>query len=151
MNSTVFESGDQKLLRIGRVFSSVSGLACARLLAGATHRFSTPSRGAIHDNHLPSGLSLAAVLVGLPKILPRSISGTSAAGDWATAGKILASSKAGRAWRIMETSSFVDGRPIIASWHAGARVGRQMALLGDEMWNSWIEWSRLSMREGQHR
>ena len=69
MNRIVFESGDQKVVRIGRIFSAVSGLAWAGSLTGATHTFSTPSRGAIHDSHLPSGLIWPAALVGLPKIL----------------------------------------------------------------------------------
>src|SRR5678816_3968959 len=75
MKSTVFESGVQKALRIGRTFSLVNGRACAISAAGATHKFSTPSRGAIHEIHRPSGLMRPPEQVGLPKNLARSISG----------------------------------------------------------------------------
>jgi hypothetical protein len=78
MKSTVFESGVQKALGIGRTVSLVNGRACAMSAAGATHTFSTPSRGAIHEIHCPSGLMRPPVRVGLPKNLARSISGVAA-------------------------------------------------------------------------
>src|SRR5438093_11865878 len=64
MNSSVFESGDQNAVRIGRDFSAVSGLALSGDASGETQIFMTSSRGAIQDNHLPSGLMRAEVLVG---------------------------------------------------------------------------------------
>src|SRR5438270_4715285 len=66
----------QKCWRIGRTFSSVSGFAFDGSSAGATQMFSTPSRGAIQETHLPSGLTRPWVLVGLPKKVARGISST---------------------------------------------------------------------------
>ncbi len=90
MNSSILESGDQNWVRMGRVFSAVSGLALSSASSGATHTFMTPSRGAIQDSHLPSGLMCPAVLVGLPNILARSIKGVAGAGDAACTDAALA-------------------------------------------------------------
>src|ERR1700682_1037464 len=73
----------QKCWRIGRVFSSVSGLAFARSPAGATQMLSTPSRGAIQEIHLPSGLTRPCVFSGLPKKSARGISSTPLDCAWA--------------------------------------------------------------------
>src|SRR5476649_2806540 len=73
----------QKCWRIGRVFSAVRGFALVRSLAGATQMFSTPSRGAIHEIHLPSGLTRPWVFSGLPKKSARGISSTPLDCDWA--------------------------------------------------------------------
>src|SRR5205823_5517398 len=66
----------QKCWRIGRTFSSVSGFAFDGSPAGATQMLSTPSRGAIHEIHLPSGLMRPWTLVGLPRKEARGISST---------------------------------------------------------------------------
>ena len=105
--SSVFESGDQNAVRIGRMRSAVSGRALDMSSDGATHTFSTPSRGAIHDSHFPSGLSRPAVLVGLPKNLARSMSGTSEAGCAEAAAVRVKASKADTKERIMEPTSWI--------------------------------------------
>src|SRR5262249_11101386 len=66
----------QKCWRIGRTFSSVSGFAFEGSLAGATQMLSTPSRGAIHEIHLPSGLMRPWALDGFPRKEARGISST---------------------------------------------------------------------------
>src|SRR6185436_17019757 len=76
----------QKCWRIGRTFSSVSGLAYDGSEAGATQMFSTPSRGAIHEIHLPSGLMSPWTLLGLPRNEARGISSTSVTCAIVTAG-----------------------------------------------------------------
>src|SRR3712207_3804023 len=90
MNMIIDESGAQKCERIGRVRSLVSGRAAFGSSSGATQTFSTPSRGAIHDSHLPSGLRRPCVRFGLPKKALRGISGaatgTTAAGAEAEGG-----------------------------------------------------------------
>src|SRR5471032_1838444 len=78
----------QKCWRIGRVFSAVRGFAFDRSAVGATQMFSTPSRGAIHEIHLPSGLTRPWVFSGLPKKSARGMSSTSF--DWAWAGVAMA-------------------------------------------------------------
>src|SRR5256885_14158842 len=69
------ESGAQKYSRIGRVFSRVTACALVKSDLGASQTLSTPSSGAIHDSHFPSGLARPAMRLGLPKSLLRSISG----------------------------------------------------------------------------
>src|SRR5450432_3775275 len=66
----------QKCWRIGRVFSDVRGFAFERSPTGAAQMFSTPSRGAIQEIHLPSGLTRPWVFSGLPKKSARGISST---------------------------------------------------------------------------
>ena len=68
----------QKCWRIGRTFSSVRGFAFAGSEEGATQMFSTPSRGAIQEIHLPSGLMRPCTLLGLPKNDARGIISTCA-------------------------------------------------------------------------
>src|SRR6478752_7661556 len=80
----------QKCWRIGRTFSSVSGFAFDGSEAGATQMFSTPSRGAIHEIHLPSGLMSPWTLLGLPRKEERGISSTSATCAIVTAGMAAA-------------------------------------------------------------
>ncbi len=79
MNSTMEESGDQKYWRIGRLVSVVSTLALVRSPTGAAQTFITPSLGASQEIHLPFQLTRAAVRLGLPNSLLRSISGAGAA------------------------------------------------------------------------
>src|SRR5258706_14416107 len=68
----------QKCWRIGRTFSSVSGFAFDGSEDGATQMFSTPSRGAIQEIHLPSGLMRPCTLLGVPKNDARGIISTCA-------------------------------------------------------------------------
>ena len=91
--------------------SAVSGRAFDRSSDGATHTFSTPSRGAIHDSHFPSGLSRPPVRVGLPKNLARSMSGTSEAGCAQAAAMRMRASKADTNERIMERTSWIATEP----------------------------------------
>src|SRR5438552_2262041 len=77
----------QKCWRIGRTFSAVSGFALDGSAAGATQTLSTPSRGAIHEIHLPSGLMRPCAFVGLPKKAARGMNSTSAATEVATSMK----------------------------------------------------------------
>src|SRR5262249_21582605 len=81
----------QKCWRIGRTFSSVSGFAFEGSAAGATQMLSTPSRGAIHEIHLPSGLMSPCTLLGLPRKEARGISSTCEA--WASANARVAATK----------------------------------------------------------
>src|SRR5258706_16333883 len=76
MKSTSLLLRAQKCWRMGRVFSSVSGFALEGSAAGGTQMLSTPSRGAIHEIHLPSGLTRPCALVGLPKKSARGMSST---------------------------------------------------------------------------
>src|SRR5689334_11606364 len=86
----------QKCCRIGRTFSSVRGFAFEGSSEGATQMLRTPSRGAIHEIHLPSGLMRPWALVGLPKNVARGISST----FWASAtGVAIAASNANRVLR----------------------------------------------------
>src|SRR6185369_1011975 len=81
----------QKCWRIGRTFSSVRGFAFDGSDAGATQMFSTPSRGAIHEIHFPSGLMSPWTLLGLPRKEERGISSTSVTCAIVSAGMAAAS------------------------------------------------------------
>jgi hypothetical protein len=81
MYITIELSGAQNDWRIGRSLEAVNGRASLRLATGATQMFMTPSRGANHDNHRPSGDSDAPARLGLPNSLLRSINGAA----WAAA------------------------------------------------------------------
>ena len=50
---------------------------------GASQTFITPSRGASHDSHWPSGESWAPERLGLPNSLLRSMSGAACSAAWA--------------------------------------------------------------------
>src|SRR5580704_5873866 len=79
--STCLPSRAQANARMPRSVSSVSGRAAAQSTpgsppAGATHRFSTPSRGAIQASALPSGEICGLVRSGLPKSTLRGMRST---------------------------------------------------------------------------
>src|SRR3989338_1670267 len=105
MNRMDDESGDQKKLRIGRVFSLVSGLAWLGSDRGATQMFITPSLGAPQASHLPSGLIRPRPRLGLPNSFARSIRGVDATvwaavcetvWAWVTEGRIASAATAAK-------------------------------------------------------
>jgi len=61
----------------------VSGRASESFATGASQTFITPSRGASHDSHWPSGESWAPERLGLPNSLLRSMSGAACSAAWA--------------------------------------------------------------------